>query len=101
MEGKSYSAPTKKDLEQENGESENSEDGTQPMENASTKDLIEEVSDLHLERCMRIVPHDQNSGAFFSIAAALAPKTKTKTKTKEIRFLLTTCAWFHLNVAFC
>jgi hypothetical protein len=67
------------------------------MENASTKDLIEEVSDLHLERFMRIVPHDQNSGAFFFIAAAPAPKTKTK----EIRFLLTTCAWFHLHVAFC
>lgn len=25
----------------------------------------EEVSDLPLERCMRIVPHDQNTGAFF------------------------------------
>jgi multisite-specific tRNA:(cytosine-C5)-methyltransferase len=24
-----------------------------------------EVSELPLERCMRIVPHDQNSGAFF------------------------------------
>jgi len=35
---------------------------------------------------MRIVPHDQNSGAIFFIAAAPAPKTKTK----EIRFLLTT-----------
>ncbi|KAM7261558.1 hypothetical protein ACFE04_020635 [Oxalis oulophora] len=29
------------------------------------KDLDEEVSDLPLERCMRIVPHDQNCGAFF------------------------------------
>lgn len=24
-----------------------------------------EVSDLPLDRCVRIVPHDQNSGAFF------------------------------------
>jgi len=79
MEGKSYSAPTKKDLEQENGDSENSEDGLQPMENASTKDLIEEVSDLYLERCMRIVPHDQNRGAFFfSLLPLLLQRPKPK-----------------------
>ncbi|KAL9660750.1 hypothetical protein QQ045_025567 [Rhodiola kirilowii] len=30
---------------------------------SDTKD--EEVSDLPLDRCIRIVPHDQNSGAFF------------------------------------
>ncbi|KAM0965432.1 hypothetical protein ACFX2C_021340 [Malus domestica] len=29
------------------------------------KSVIEEVSDFPLERCMRIVPHDQNRGAFF------------------------------------
>jgi len=63
MEGKSYNAPTKKDLEQENGESENSEDELQPMENASTKDLIEEVSDLHLERCMCLMI--RTAGLFF------------------------------------
>lgn len=27
--------------------------------------LVTEVSSLPLERCMRIAPHDQNSGAFF------------------------------------
>lgn len=32
---------------------------------APTSNLEAEVSDLPLERCMRIVPHDQNSGAFF------------------------------------
>ncbi|CAH9105961.1 unnamed protein product [Cuscuta europaea] len=31
----------------------------------STSILEEEVSTLPLERCMRIVPHDQNTGAFF------------------------------------
>lgn len=30
-----------------------------------TDDLEEEISNLPLEYCMRIVPHDQNSGAFF------------------------------------
>lgn len=30
-----------------------------------TDDLEEEISILPLEYCMRIVPHDQNSGAFF------------------------------------
>ncbi|KAL3355377.1 hypothetical protein AABB24_019446 [Solanum stoloniferum] len=34
----------------------------------------EEVSTLPLERCMRIVPHDQNSGAFFvSVFQKLSP----------------------------
>ncbi|EOA28565.1 hypothetical protein CARUB_v10024783mg [Capsella rubella] len=28
-------------------------------------EVAEEVSDLPLERCMRIIPHDQNTGAFF------------------------------------
>lgn len=32
---------------------------------ASVDDLDAEVSDLPLEHCMRLVPHDQNSGAFF------------------------------------
>lgn len=32
---------------------------------ASANNLEAEVSDMPLERCMRIVPHDQNSGAFF------------------------------------
>jgi multisite-specific tRNA:(cytosine-C5)-methyltransferase len=49
------------------------------MENASTKDLIEEVSDLYLERCMRIVPHDQNRGAFFfSLLPLLLQRPKPK-----------------------
>lgn len=72
--GKSYVAPANKDLEHENGENAISEDGIQPTEDAYTEDLIEEVSDLPLERCMRIVPHDQNSGAFFiAVLQKLSP----------------------------
>lgn len=45
----------------------NSDEGLQQVEDVLTSadDLEEEVSDLPLERCMRLVPHDQNSGAFF------------------------------------
>jgi multisite-specific tRNA:(cytosine-C5)-methyltransferase len=72
--GKSYVAPANKDLEHENGENAISEDEIQPTEDASTEDLMEEVSDLPLERCMRIVPHDQNSGAFFiAVLQKLSP----------------------------
>ncbi|KAJ4714480.1 tRNA (Cytosine(34)-C(5))-methyltransferase [Melia azedarach] len=41
--------------------------GLQPVEDAfpSTDNLDEEVCDLPLELCMRLVPHDQNTGAFF------------------------------------
>ena len=42
-----------------------SEDGVQAIENCMTNGYTEEVSDFPLERCMRIVPHDQNTGAFF------------------------------------
>lgn len=45
--------------------SENSEDGVQAAENSLVQEVTEEVSDFPLERCMRIVPHDQNTGAFF------------------------------------
>lgn len=50
----------------ENGDG-NSENGIQVMDGsvAPTSSLEAEVSPLPLERCMRIVPHDQNSGAFF------------------------------------
>lgn len=63
--GRRYVAPTDGDHKNENGANVNSED--EPMEDPmiSTDDWNEEVSDIPLERCMRIVPHDQNSGAFF------------------------------------
>ena len=48
------------DDEQDIGE--NPENGIQPPENPET---LEEVAHHPLERCIRIVPHDQNTGAFF------------------------------------
>ncbi|XP_014494471.1 tRNA (cytosine(34)-C(5))-methyltransferase [Vigna radiata var. radiata] len=41
------------------------EDDTQAMENPAMLKFTEEDSDFPLERCMRFVPHDQNTGAFF------------------------------------
>ncbi|OMO73060.1 Bacterial Fmu (Sun)/eukaryotic nucleolar NOL1/Nop2p [Corchorus olitorius] len=64
--GRNYVDSTDNIQKNENGENVNSENGVQPENpNSSTDNLEEEVSDLPLERCMRIVPHDQNTGAFF------------------------------------
>ncbi|XWS41606.1 hypothetical protein CRYUN_Cryun17cG0096500 [Craigia yunnanensis] len=64
--GKIYVDLTDNNRKSENGEIVNSEDGAQPDDPVcSTYKLEEEVSDLPLERCMRIMPHDQNTGAFF------------------------------------
>ncbi|KAK4366980.1 hypothetical protein RND71_014860 [Anisodus tanguticus] len=58
-----------KDQLSDNGNNGNGED---PATAATISD--EEVSTLPLERCMRIVPHDQNSGAFFiSVFQKLSP----------------------------
>jgi len=43
----------------------NFEDSSQAVGNPVTHEFTEEVSELQLEHCMRIVPHDQNTGAFF------------------------------------
>ncbi|KAM1039528.1 hypothetical protein ACFX2I_007745 [Malus domestica] len=45
----------------------NVEDALQSTDDHATvaNEQEEEVSDFPLERCMRIVPHDQNGGAFF------------------------------------
>jgi len=48
-----------------NGINENAGDGVQPVQNPVMSESDEEVSDFPLEHCMRIVPHDQNTGAFF------------------------------------
>lgn len=55
---------TGKECENSNG---NSKNGAESVDDsvAPTSNLEAEVSDLPLERCMRIVPHDQDSGAFF------------------------------------
>lgn len=54
----------------------NNSNGIEVLEDPATAATIsdEEVSTLPLERCMRIVPHDQNSGAFFiSVFQKLSP----------------------------
>ncbi|XP_021301055.1 tRNA (cytosine(34)-C(5))-methyltransferase-like [Herrania umbratica] len=64
--GRNYMDPTDNSQKSENVENGNSEDVAQPDDPVSSLDnLEEEVSDLPLECCMRIVPHDQNTGAFF------------------------------------
>ncbi|XP_022739320.1 tRNA (cytosine(34)-C(5))-methyltransferase-like [Durio zibethinus] len=64
--GRNYVDPTDNNQKSENGEDVNTEDGVQPDDPiSSANNLEEEVSDLPLERCMRIIPHDQNTGAFF------------------------------------
>ncbi|XVF61574.1 hypothetical protein PTKIN_Ptkin08bG0140900 [Pterospermum kingtungense] len=64
--GKNFVGLTDNNPKSENGENVNSEDRAQPDDPASSTDnLEEEVSDLPLGRCMRIMPHDQNTGAFF------------------------------------
>ncbi|XP_010472227.1 PREDICTED: tRNA (cytosine(34)-C(5))-methyltransferase [Camelina sativa] len=42
-----------------------SEETDNTVVDATPDEAAEEVSDLPLERCMRIMPHDQNTGAFF------------------------------------
>ncbi|CAH2061519.1 unnamed protein product, partial [Thlaspi arvense] len=53
----------------ENGGVDGCEDGSKETDNnvvdAISDEPVVEISDLPLERCMRIVPHDQNTGAFF------------------------------------
>lgn len=67
-----------------NGVTETSENVSNPAEDSSTSidNLEEEVSDLPLERCMRIVPHDQNTGSFFiAVLHKLAPLPPVQEKT--------------------
>ncbi|KAF6144645.1 hypothetical protein GIB67_006137 [Kingdonia uniflora] len=50
----------------QNGVNDDSENGSGQSQNIATPiEVSEKVSSLPLERCMRIVPHDQGSGAFF------------------------------------
>lgn len=50
-------------IEREFSNIKNSKNGFRQLENYLTTDT--EISDFPLERCMRIMPHDQNGGAFF------------------------------------
>jgi multisite-specific tRNA:(cytosine-C5)-methyltransferase len=71
--GRSYVEPTETNHDMELGEKHendgngNSEDGFKPPEDpvALADELDKEVCNFPLERCTRIVPHDQNGGAFF------------------------------------
>ncbi|XVE86813.1 hypothetical protein DITRI_Ditri18aG0064600 [Diplodiscus trichospermus] len=64
--GKNSVDLTDNNQKSESGKNVNSEDRAQPDGPVSSTDnLEEEVSDLPLEHCMRIMPHDQNTGAFF------------------------------------
>ncbi|XVF59014.1 hypothetical protein PTKIN_Ptkin07bG0239800 [Pterospermum kingtungense] len=64
--GRSYVDLTDSNQKSENGQIVNSDDEVQPDGLVSFTDTLEEeVCDLPLEHCMRIMPHDQNTGAFF------------------------------------
>ncbi|XAR73424.1 tRNA (cytosine(34)-C(5))-methyltransferase [Bertholletia excelsa] len=71
--GKSYLDGTDTDHDivlgegHDNGGKESSDNELKPNKDPKTLTdvLEEEVSTLPLERCMRMVPHDQNTGAFF------------------------------------
>lgn len=50
----------------DNGSNDDSQNGIGMVQDPATPTILaEEASTLPLERCVRIVPHDQNSGAFF------------------------------------
>ncbi|XP_027335289.1 tRNA (cytosine(34)-C(5))-methyltransferase-like isoform X2 [Abrus precatorius] len=62
----------------------NSEDGVQAVENTVMHEFSGEVSDLPLERCMRLVPHDQNTGAFFiAVLQKVSPLPAIQVKPRK------------------
>lgn len=67
--GESFTDPTSHCLgkDDHNDQAVKPEDNTERLEGAAEviTNLDEQISSLPLERCMRIMPHDQNSGAFF------------------------------------
>ncbi|RDX78380.1 tRNA (cytosine(34)-C(5))-methyltransferase, partial [Mucuna pruriens] len=66
-----------------NGVNGNAGDGVQAVENPVMSESAEEVSDFPLEHCMRIVPHDQNTGAFFiAVLQKVSPLPAVPEKTK-------------------
>ncbi|CAL0329934.1 unnamed protein product [Lupinus luteus] len=61
----------------------NSEDGLQTVENPVNHQSAEEVPYFPIEHCMRIVPHDQNTGAFFiAVLQKVAPLPAIQEKSK-------------------
>ncbi|CAJ1938152.1 unnamed protein product [Sphenostylis stenocarpa] len=66
-----------------NGVNGNAGDGVQPVQNPVISESVEEVSDFPLEHCMRILPHDQNTGAFFvAVLQKVSPLPVFSEKTK-------------------
>ncbi|ESQ46146.1 hypothetical protein EUTSA_v10000050mg [Eutrema salsugineum] len=64
--GQNIKDSTETTQENENGGVNGCEDGSkETVVDAIPDEPVVEVSDLPLERCMRIVPHDQNTGGFF------------------------------------
>ncbi|RDX80861.1 tRNA (cytosine(34)-C(5))-methyltransferase, partial [Mucuna pruriens] len=62
----------------------NSEDDVQAKENPVMHEFTEEVSDFPLERCMRLVPHDQNTGAFFiAVLQKVSPLPAIQVKPRK------------------
>ncbi|PNY10822.1 tRNA (cytosine(34)-C(5))-methyltransferase-like protein [Trifolium pratense] len=61
-----------------------SEDGVETVENPVMHEFAEEVSEFPLERCMRLLPHDQNSGAFFiAVLQKQSPLPAIVVKTRK------------------
>ncbi|RZB96737.1 tRNA (cytosine(34)-C(5))-methyltransferase isoform B [Glycine soja] len=66
-----------------NGINGNAGDGVQAVENPVMSESGAEVCDFPLERCMRIVPHDQNTGAFFiAVLQKVSPLPAITEQTK-------------------
>lgn len=89
--GKAYDDPSDADHDTTAGKvSENTVNGkpetTSPSEEDHVQAIVpeEEISDLPLERCMRIVPHDQNTGAFFiAVFHKLSPLPAVQKKSSS------------------
>ncbi|XP_010531362.1 PREDICTED: tRNA (cytosine(34)-C(5))-methyltransferase-like [Tarenaya hassleriana] len=77
----------------ENGSGDGCQGGCKETENAeaaSSDESVEEISNLPLERCMRISPHDQNTGAFFiAVLQKVSPLPELQERTNPRKNLST------------
>ncbi|CAJ1855157.1 unnamed protein product [Sphenostylis stenocarpa] len=61
-----------------------SEDDVQAVDNPVMHEFAGEVSDFPLEQCMRFVPHDQNTGAFFiAVLQKVSPLPAIQVKPRK------------------
>ena len=99
--GKSYLDLTDNNQKCENGEKVKSEDGAQPDDPVSSTDNVEEeVSDLPLECCMRIMPHDQNTGAFFIAVLHKVSNLPGKSKLSLLFMVMDGLQWHIIYMPF-